>query len=588
MGEESNVTELTDAAREHVLLTLLGMNPQEARYRIENKTVDATLAPIALFELLPEADRPDWILALCTPEAKGASLPILEDGLSGQCVVKPVDIPAGNSQANVHSFLATVAAAIPERADLTVDVTHGFRHFSFLTYVAVLYVSALRGIRIRGAYYGMLSRNDVSPFLDLRPLLELPRWLHALQVLKDTGSAASIARILNDGSQGQASRRIAKRLSQFSEAYLSGLPLELGRHADEFEQQSMKPLKKLLQKDHALPLGNELADQLAGFLKPLALGSQVSGSGWKQKMALSKEELERQAAVIDNLLRHGSVTAALGLMNEWTVSWVIWVRAERKSEWLDYRKVRRDAASRLGAIRAIGNDSELCSLLTKEQRLLGAFWRKLSDLRNGYHHHGMRPQVLIGDAQTENELQCVREYWTTTLRSCPENFRFSLGDSSGGQVLVSPIGMRPGVLYSALHACKGDNSKNMLSHCLVICSPETQGRIDEAVEHAGYKGPVEPLVIEDAFGGGSGEIHSVVARGRKHIIGAEAVFVNVTGGTTLMGLAAEALASAGRELACPVRRFGMIDRRPPREQEDDPYRAGEPFWLDAGEDKDAN
>ena len=582
------MTELTDAAREHVLLTLLGMNPQEARYRIENKTVDATLAPIALFELLPEADRPDRILALCTPEAKGASLPILEDGLSGQCVVKPVDIPAGNSQANVHSFLATVAAAIPERADLTVDVTHGFRHFSFLTYVAVLYVSALRGIRIRGAYYGMLSRNDVSPFLDLRPLLELPRWLHALQVLKDTGSAASIARILNDGSQGQASRRIAKRLSQFSEAYLSGLPLELGRHADEFEQQSMKPLKKLLQKDHALPLGNELADQLAGFLKPLALGSQVSGSGWKQKMALSKEELERQAAVIDNLLRHGSVTAALGLMNEWTVSWVIWVRAERKSEWLDYRKVRRDAASRLGAIRAIGNDSELCSLLTKEQRLLGAFWRKLSDLRNGYHHHGMRPQVLIGDAQTDNALQHVREYWTTTLRSCPENFGFSLRGSSGGQVLVSPIGMRPGVLYSALHACKRVNGENMLSNCLVICSPETQGRIDEAVKRAGYHGPVKSLVFEDAFGGGSNEIKRIVATGRRHLVGAKAVLVNVTGGTTLMGLAAEALANAGRRLACPVRRFGLIDRRPTKEQEDNPYRAGEPFWLDLEGDEDAD
>ena len=155
-------------------------------------------------------------------------------------------------------------------------------------------------------------------------------------------------------------------------------------------------------------------------------------------------------------------------------------------------------------------------------------------------------------------------------------------------MLVSPIGMRPGVLYSALQACKGLNGSNGLSQCLVICSSETQGKIDEAVEHTGYKGPVELLVIEDAFGGGSGEIKSVVARGRKYLIGAETVFVNVTGGTTLMGLAAEALATAGRELACPVRRFGLIDRRPPREQEADPYRAGEPFWLDAGEDKDAN
>ena len=369
---------------------------------------------------------------------------------------------------------------------------------------------------------------------------------------------------------------------------MSGLPLELGRHAAEFAQQSIKPLKRLLQNDHALPLGGELADKIAEFFKPLALGSQASGSGWKQRVALSREELERQAAVIDNLLRHGSVTAALGLMNEWTVSWVVWVRAGRNSEWLDYRNVRRGAASLLGAMRAIGNDPELCCLLTDEQRSLGAFWGELCDLRNGYHHHGMRPQVLVGDAQTEKELQDVREYWTTTLRSCPENFGFSLGDTSGGRVLISPIGMRPGVLYSALHACGGVNGNSGLSRCLVICSPETRGKINEAVAYAGFRGRVEPLVVEDAFGGGSGEIKSVVARGRKHLIGAAAVLVNITGGTTLMGLAAEALANAGRELACPVRRFGLIDRRPPKEQEDNPYQAGEPFWLDAGEDKDAN
>ena len=67
---------------------------------------------------------------------------------------------------------------------------------------------------------------------------------------------------------------------------------------------------------------------------------------------------------------------------------------------------------------------------------------------------------------------------------------------------------------------------------------------------------------------------------------AEEVLVNVTGGTTLMGLAAEALANAARDLARPaVRRFGPADRRPPAEPDADPYRVGEPFWLDrAGED----
>ena len=56
--------------------------------------------------------------------------------------------------------------------------------------------------------------------------------------------------------------------------------------------------------------------------------------------------------------------------------------------------------------------------------------------------------------------------------------------------------------------------------------------------------------------------------------------MNVTGGTTLMGLVAGALASAADRLACPVRRFGLIDKRSPTMQDQYPYQVGEAFWLD--------
>ena len=110
--------------------------------------------------------------------------------------------------------------------------------------------------------------------------------------------------------------------------------------------------------------------------------------------------------------------------------------------------------------------------------------------------------------------------------------------------------------------------------------------VAEALDRAGYAGAVETLVIEDAFGGGREEIERLVRAARPHFIGAEDVLVNVTGGTTLMGLAAEALATAARDLACPVRRFGLIDRRPPTEQDERPYQTGEPFWIDAAEEGD--
>ena len=187
----------------------------------------------------------------------------------------------------------------------------------------------------------------------------------------------------------------------------------------------------------------------------------------------------------------------------------------------------------------------------------------------------MRRQDLVNDSKSQ--IESVLEYWKSTLRTLPD-IPLSLGGSPGGRVLVSPIGLRPGVLFSAIHACKA-NGGGEPDLVLAICSIETRDRIEEAIKHAEYSGPVQHLLLNDAFGG-SDEIKQMAKDSRQRFIGATEVLVNVTGGTTLMGLAAEELAAVARSLACPVRRFGLIDRRPPRKQENDPYQAGEPFWLD--------
>ena len=571
------------AARERLLLTVLGTNPQAAIYSLEGREVEAQVAPAALFDLLPETEKPRCALALCTPEAKRESLPLLEQELRGKCKVEAVDVSAGETQEDVNAYLAQVSNAVSgtQNVDLVVDVTHGWRHFSFLTYAAVLYLAALRGVTVRGAYYGLLRlrRDGPSPFLDLRPLLELPRWVHALETLRDTGGAAPMAKILDDSSTQSASK-IARELSQFSQGYLSGLPLESGRAAQRIREQD-KPLKKLLKDSHRLPLAGELVEQLDTILEPFALTESVSRNGWKKRVVLSKQELERQASIVDDLLGHGNIAAALGLMREWTVSWATW-RLGEESEWL-YRKVRTKAANILGAMAAIIKDTELSDALTEKQCSLGDFWSNLSNLRNAYHHHGMRPQSLIGDKQQERDLCCIQDFWEGTLRSCPD-FSLRIGESPGGRVLVSPIGMRPGVLFSALQSCRADGGEPAV--CLVICSRETEGSIEEAARRAEYTGAIERLLLDDPYGGRS-EIESLAKKARRRLIGADEVLVNVTGGTTLMGLAAEELANAARRLACPVRRFGLIDRRPPQQQDAEPYRTGELFRLDSAEDGDA-
>lgn len=592
------------ASRKHLLLTVLGRNSKPARYALGPRRIEARLAPVALMNLLPRDERPDRVLALCTAEAKSDSWPLLEQALGAECSMEAVEVPAGDAQEDVDSYLTRVTQAIAGDIDLTVDVTHGYRHFSFLTYVAVLYLAALRGVGIRGAYYALL-RSGAQPlsarggdleqnvtdaaFLDLRPLLALPRWLHALETLRDTGSTTPLAENVRGGRQSQSARKIAGELSRLSKGYLSGLPIELGREAHLFRRQSLRALKKLLLRDHHLPLADKLVERLGEILEPFALPSPGVGEGWKGRVDLSKEELERQARVVDGLRRSGNVGTALGLLHEWTVSWAIW-RIDGRNDWLDYRRVRHRASRRLHAIAAVGHDSEIANVLKNEQRNLGVFWKKLSELRNAYHHHGMRRRVVVGDheeARIGKQLDLIWTFWEGTLRACPDDVSLLFGESRGGPVLVSPMGKRPGVLFSALRSCRAAADGVVPATCLVVCSHETEGLIADAARRAGYPGPVEPLRLEDPYGGGS-EIDRVVKAARKRFIGGETVFVNITGGTTLIGLAVEALADAARRLACPVRRFGLIDRRPPVQQDMEPYRDGEPFWLDSDKDDDGD
>ena len=563
---------------EHLLITVLGTRLKEATYLLGNRPGTARVAPVALFNLLPQDERPDRVLALCTELAKAESLPYLKAELAHKCPVQCVEVPAGDAQGDVDAFLTQVARAIPESTEvtLTVDITHGFRHFSFLIYVAVLYLQALRGTRVRAAYYGILGPDaEPRPFLDLRPLLDLPDWIYALRALRDTGSAAPIAKQL-DASASGANRKLVDGLRSISEAYLAGLPLELGQQVEEFERSSLKPLRRSL-KQLGLPAAKSLAEHVKDTLAPFRF-NQAHPSQSKTEVALTKAELMREARFIDALIEQRNLPAALGLMNEWTVSWAI-LNLDTHSSWLDYGQVRRQAAQKLGAIRAIGDDRDLCRYLNEQQSHLGKFWGTLSNLRNGFHHHGMRPQKLIGDKKVRKELDSIHQYWAETLRDCSP-IDLSIGGTGGSRVLISPIGTRPGVLYSALLACRDESREGMPDCCLVLCSAATEQQIDEAARQANFDGKVERLTFNDPYGGNE-EIKIMKKKAKPLLIGTGQVFVNVTGGTTLMGLAADALADAARQLACPVRRFGLIDRRTPQEQDRHPYRNGQAYWLDA-------
>ena len=198
------------------------------------------------------------------------------------------------------------------------------------------------------------------------------------------------------------------------------------------------PAGRLLSRDFNLPLSDELRRRLFDLVKPFYLSDRQIE---KRSIELSEAELKRQAHIINDLMKHGHITTALGSMREWTVSWAVW-NEKLDTHWLDYRPTRIRASTALGGLLGAFQDPTLRDMLSEDQRDLAEFWDTLAGLRNGYNHHGMRPQMLIGDKSADIGIEKVREYWDSTL-SCLPNISLSVGDSSVGRVLVSPVGLRP-------------------------------------------------------------------------------------------------------------------------------------------------
>jgi hypothetical protein len=120
----------------------------------------------------------------------------------------------------------------------------------------------------------------------------------------------------------------------------------------------------------------------------------------------------------------------------------------------------------------------------------------------------------------------------------------------------------------------------------VICSPRSETAIPEALSRAGFDGEHRSLRLEDPYAG-KDERRKLAEESRQYLASADDVSVNITGGTTLMGVVAEDLAQEARKLARPVRRFALIDRRSPEEQKRDPFVEGDILWLD-NEERDGD
>lgn len=438
------------SSKEHILLTSLGMRAIETEYQWNEQTVKADLTPLALVKLLEESQLPNHVVVVVTQAAKRETWQLFRAEICRTLKLSPelVEIPDGSSTDEIRQILESVANRIPEGADLTLDVTQGFRHFPFIFYALVLYLKSLRGVNIRGAYYGMVEGippDEPKPIIDLQPLLELPEWFYAVWMFRDQGTTKPMAGLLQplaavlrqetgqlfkDGQktageerseQAKQVRGSVKWLEKYAFAYESALPLELEK-ASRGLIDSVQALPTI-DSPSLPPLVGELTKGITSATEQVAFEESPPRKGkWKEEIPLNEDELKRQAYMINLYLERDQLSLAVGLMREWVVSWVIWKSDNRKDiqNWLEL-EVRESYSEKLGAIGAAarGEASTFISSVLKEfvslvPKEFGKFWNQLTkDLRNAWHHHAMRIDAL---EESPPSLPDVQNFWNKLLK----------------------------------------------------------------------------------------------------------------------------------------------------------------------------
>lgn len=545
-----------------ILVTVLGINADKAIYSLDGETFPANLAPVALCHLLPCAKRPNNAIAVCTEQSAQSFEQLrrqLPDIRIDQLVISSDGGEAG-------TFLQEMFDVIPRDrpVELILDVTHGFRHLSFLVFVGGLYISEVRkNVRVVGAYYGARKQGEeLVPLVSLTQLFELSDWFSALREFQNVGSTRGLEKCLRSrGEDHQEQRKRIDHLKRVGIAYQSALPLELGKEAAQ-----LLVLQKQIRRALAdLPGGKELADELLAALGHFRLEGSYSGEGWKSKVPLVADELCRQAELVDALLDQSNYSGALGLMREWLVSWLMLGDESSLDVWLERRGVQE---RRLGAYSQLkGNVKES---LSDPQGILD-LWKLVRDLRNALQHSGMRRDDVLSK-RFYQDVTKIRKLWRKLVHPRPLARPALKFPADVACLLVTAMGKTSGSLYSAIRSVNPDRVLVVTSQELVTVAKEAAMKAGMSPEHLAF------VALRDAKAGIE-EKDQVVDRHDLLLASSERIVHCLTGGSTLTNFVAAELAERAENLNVPVRRIGLVDRRTREQQERDPYQLGDVLEL---------
>ena len=312
--------------------------------------------------------------------------------------VKRYDIPIGNSEEEIWQIFQAVYDTLKEGEEIIFDITHGFRSIPMLFMVLIGYARLLKGISVKGIYYGAFEtlgfRNEVekipederiAPIFDLTSFEQLIEWTEATQSFIKNGRAGEFAALAKKqlspvlkNTRGQdkvasSLNTIVKEMDKITRKLL----VNRGAEIIQYDYEGLKKELSLLQNDDI-------------FIRPLAPLMSVV----EEKIdTFIKDDVNNGFKAVDWCVEHGLYQQAITMLQENMITFIL------AGEGLDWGvEKNRHAASE--AIILTSNkslsldekdpDAELIASLMKNHIIIefSSDLEPLRPIRNDINHGG--------------------------------------------------------------------------------------------------------------------------------------------------------------------------------------------------------
>jgi len=291
----------------------------------------------------------------------------------------------------------------------------------------------------------------------------------------------------------------------------------------------------------------------------------------KLRITLDEKELERELNLIQFYLNHKRIQEALLLMREWLISLLLWKQEGDGKEkiWISNRY---PAEKLLGIWARLYRQKEVLSDL---QQGFAKIFNEVGNLRNKFAHCGFSEDKVREPSEMQGLFERLNEIYNATKASSLKELEYP--QKGEGKLLISCLGLSPGLLYTAIKKIKPDG-------VFLISSSRALEPLEEVLRESVLDN--EKILFryetKDPYQGYM-EWESAWKALQGFLFKYREICFNLTGGTSAMQFIIERLCQEAEKMGLEVKRFICIDKRSQEEQKKEPYKLGEVLFLENNE-----